>query len=167
MHTKTTYICDFCCEEDEDEDYISRHEEACNVNNNSHKEFGHLTIGELLQKAEGLPNIPVVISSGEENYYNGMGVLGAGSYRGFYNELAIHPASSISNTKKLISDLRYSLRVTHVGYRGGEYSMSEGTFVWVDFPGEANSFAVTDLVLDNDLSGLVLRLKVKKLFWIV
>lgn len=46
------------------------------------------------------------------------------SYRGFYERLAVEPASNVT-VGEMLADLRGAIGTTYEGYKGGEYEMGE------------------------------------------
>jgi len=71
---------------------------------------------------------------------------GVDSYRGYYEQLAIACEPS-RNTSPKVSDLLAVLRDAigkkFTGYKGGDYTMHEGTIMWLGNYGESGGSRVT------------------------
>lgn len=52
------------------------------------------------------------------------------SYRGYYEDLAFHPAENIS-VKEMLDAARGAMGKNYCGYKGGEFEMNEHTTVWL------------------------------------
>ena len=69
------------------------------------------------------------------------------SYRGYYNQLALGVAwltylgdrAPIKAGEALLKEARSTVGQEFTGWRGGDYTMTERTPVWIDNPGECNS----------------------------
>lgn len=67
------------------------------------------------------------------------------SYRGYYDQLAIEPDGQ-STAGILAAALSEAIGETFQGYKGGDYSMSRNTPVWLSRYGDASGYAVTGVV---------------------
>lgn len=52
------------------------------------------------------------------------------SYRGYYHEVAFEPAANVT-VGAMLADARAALGATYQGYKGGDYTMSGYTSVWL------------------------------------
>lgn len=108
------------------------------------------TIDDVIKRCEGLPDLPVVISSVTQ--YDGMSPGKMGSYRGAYDELAIKPTSGepaiLLSTFK--GEMERSIGSYYRGYKGGDHYMSGDTQVWVSEYGVSSGLAVVDVRLSDD-----------------
>jgi len=145
MKQELFLVCEVCGELNKDESYIARHEQACAeakerevAERKRREEFGQLTIGQIIKKCQGLPNLPIRISCIKNNDknlssdYSGMCPYDTDSYRGYYDELSLNPIDPNREEIDLNCFVRMmedSLGRTYYGYRGGEYYMHEDTFV--------------------------------------
>jgi len=71
-----------------------------------------------------------------------------GSYRGFYEQLALGHEESTMNgplVRGLLVQLRNAVGATFHGYKGGAYVMGPSTPLWVANPGDAGSTAIVGL----------------------
>lgn len=70
--------------------------------------------------------------------------LDIGSYRGFYDHLALdYDRDGVDVTRKqLINLLEGAINKTYTGYKGGEYTMTRETPVWVDHYSDASGTAI-------------------------
>ena len=69
---------------------------------------------------------------------------GTDSYRGYYSDLCIEPGgASYSSVGEALNLLRGAVGGTFTGYKGGEYTMSNRTIVWVDYYGSCSGIGVT------------------------
>lgn len=80
------------------------------------------------------------------------------SYRGFYDQLALgfdfnHNGSKIT-VEELIKKSKDAQYNTFEGYKGGYYTMSPDTYLWVDNYGCYNSTAIVD-VTGNDYQTVI------------
>lgn len=73
------------------------------------------------------------------------------SWRGAYNELALgfEESGDEPTVTEFTQMLKAAIGKTFTGWKGGEFTMSEHTPVWVANPGNSGSTAVIDIV-DND-----------------
>lgn len=87
------------------------------------------TIGDLIKDlGRSKRDVPVSALNGI------LGVDGACSYRGYYNHLALNPAtqSRYLSSQALLQRLRTAVNgEVFVGYKGGDYLMTKDTPVWV------------------------------------
>lgn len=106
-------------------------------------ERGQLGIGELvalLRAADANKNVWADVP--------GRGVQVSGivdSYRGYYEQLAIEPGEE-ATAGELADALSNAIGEEFQGYKGGDYTMSRNTPVWVSGYGDASGFAVTGVV---------------------
>ncbi len=103
-----------------------------------------MNVGELIASLSELPasdylridRSPVELSVSE-----------LGSYRGFYEDLAIavEPArhGKICTVGDFLALLRAAVGSTIYGYKGGEYTVRESTRVWISNYGECSGALVT------------------------
>ena len=71
---------------------------------------------------------------------------GVGSYRGFYDDLAIHVDMERSSTLTVIDFVKVleeSVGTIMTGYKGGEYPIRGSTRVWISNYGECSRARVT------------------------
>lgn len=166
MKESIVFICDVCQHFDTDKNLLQSHEEWCIskrdraiAERKAREACGQLTIGQIIQKLEALPELPIQVLCLEKdlspkfaNEYNGKNPHYTDSYRGIYEELAISVAPSPAiprkiTTKVLLAEMKDSLNRTYCGWKGGEFTMSEDTFVWVSQCGESSGLAVVDIRL--------------------
>lgn len=53
------------------------------------------------------------------------------SYRGYYSDLAFEPSADPVSVEQLLAAAREALGSTFQGYKGGDYTMSKATPVWL------------------------------------
>lgn len=58
------------------------------------------------------------------------GLANPHSYRGFYNELAFEPADPMT-VGEILDVLRSAIGETYSGYKGGQYTMTYETPIWM------------------------------------
>lgn len=95
------------------------------------------TIGSLIYQLTDVVNsghgqVPVRLADGSGRYLTGIMC----SYRGVYEDLCLiaappRPEESELNAEQVLANLKEMLGVTYVGYKGGNYVMTEETYVWV------------------------------------
>ena len=117
-----------------------------------------LTIGELLALVKeiptewGLDKSPVDISFDFGSAYP----IGLSSWRGSYDHLAINyslsgydDCTSQSANRKLkdfVLELESSVGKQYTGWKGGDYTMTTDTLLWVDNDGNCNYTGVVGIV---------------------
>ena len=84
-----------------------------------------------------------------------LGFAGAHSYRGYYEDLSFEPAENVT-VAQMLAHAESALGHTFEGYKGGEYTMSRDTCVWVSNHGKASSTRVSGVVVDDDTAYLTL-----------
>lgn len=107
-----------------------------------------LTLGEIISRCEAIPS-----SDSEPNVvydFEYLHPVSIGSWRGSYSELALDFSDDNIEMKLsvFISILKDSVGHTFTGYKGGEFTMSRHTPVWVANYGNSGNTAVIDVV-DN------------------
>lgn len=73
---------------------------------------------------------------------------GVGSYRGYYDQLAIGWTGEAERPQKvseLLAELKSAVGKTFTGYKGGEYTMDENTPVWCANYGDCHDTAITGI----------------------
>ena len=114
-------------------------------------EAKNLRLGEFISLLEKRPGNQSV-----EFDFCGFGVGGVGSYRGFYEDLALEPAEDFTDRYKdvsaLLQRLKKALGETFEGYKGGDYVMSEETILWAAKYGESGSTAIVGVTGDRYLT---------------
>jgi len=84
----------------------------------------HLTLGELIEKLEGVsPGWSVKFSSGK-------GPGDADSYRGYYSDLSFEPTDRDVTAGDLLDRAKTALNATFTGYKGGDFVMGPDTPLW-------------------------------------
>ena len=84
-----------------------------------------MNLGELIGHLEKLdPDQPVAHGFGRPH-----------SYRGYYDELAFEPVAD-TTVGAMLAEAREALGTTYQGYKGGDYTMTEHTGVWLACCGE-------------------------------
>lgn len=69
------------------------------------------------------------------------------SYRGYYDHLAFGFADTdIPKVKDVLAQCEDALGKTFEGYKGGDFTMSEDTPLWVGNYGESRSTAIVDIL---------------------
>lgn len=75
-----------------------------------------------------------------------IGPKGVDSYRGYYDQLAIDVGEdSYMTVKDLLELLEKAIGKTFTGYKGGSYTMSEDTPVWLASYGESTGSKTTGI----------------------
>ena len=103
-----------------------------------------LTLGQIIQKIEGLADKTATIQYDFEYYFP----KSIDSWRGSYDELALDIHSGGGNeltALQFIDILKEAIDNTYTGYKGGEFTMSEETPVWVANYGNSGNTAVVDV----------------------
>jgi len=96
----------------------------------------HLTLGELIKALKEFPaECPVECDEGSHP-----GSLS--SYRGYYCDLAIEPSHHLVTCAELLERCRLALGNEFEGYKGGEYTMTEKTPLWLSHYGTNSEVAI-------------------------
>lgn len=112
-----------------------------------------MTLGELiaaLDKVDGGINIAIELPTGEVVIPTDLI-----SYRGYYSDLAIdYGIPNEDSVRPVEVDefrgwLREAIGKTYTGYKGGDFTMSKITPMWVDNYGRCQNFAVSEVVYDD------------------
>jgi hypothetical protein len=100
------------------------------------------TIGQLIDAlAKRDPDQAVLFDCG------GTRPGGIFSYRGYYEDLSIGVTEKHTNVdvEQLLATLRHAIGQTFTGYKGGGYTASRDTALWVSNYGEAYSTIITGI----------------------
>ena len=125
------------------------------------KEFANsdqLSLGEIISKCEPLApdsaDSPEVIFGFEHAYPTALD-----SWRGIYSELALgFSCEGMPPTlDHFIETLKSAIGETFTGYKGGSFTMSEKTPVWVANYGNSGNTAIVDVIGDAHQVILVTR----------
>ena len=85
----------------------------------------HLSLGELIDRLKKMPeDRPVICDTGQ---HPGKFM----SYRGCYEDLAVEPTDEKITAGKLLNHAEQALGNTFEGYKGGSYTMTEDTPLWL------------------------------------
>ena len=68
------------------------------------------------------------------------------SYRGYYDNLAFEPEQEVS-VKQMLKDAEYALNNTFQGYKGGDFTMTKDTPVWLAYYGASAQDPLTSYAL--------------------
>lgn len=83
------------------------------------------------------------------------------SYRGYYEELCITPNTDVNakevTVTEFVKKLNNILGKELTGWKGGEFTMSPSTSVWVDNQGESNSQAAVDVQLADGVAVILTK----------
>lgn len=104
-----------------------------------------LKLGQIIRLLEGQPKDNDVRFD-----FAGFVPTGVGSYRGYYEDLAIefedkYPYPKVTDLLNLLKD---AVGKTFQGYKGGDYKMDENSRVWV-----ANYSLTSDTVITGIVAG--------------
>ena len=125
------------------------------------KEFANsdqLSLGEIISKCEALTpkftNPPEVIFEFEHMYPTDLK-----SWRGLYSELALgfNHDGIPPILDQFIETLKSAIGETFTGYKGGNFTMSEKTPVWVANYGDSGNTAIVDVLDDMHQVILITR----------
>jgi len=115
-----------------------------------------LKIEPIINKGENLEEPPTVVYDFTNQFPTHID-----SWRGVYAELALNHTTYDSggdtpmNIVDFLEMLKQSIGKEFTGYKGGEFTMSEDTPIWVANYGDAGSTAVIDVV-DNDYEIIII-----------
>lgn len=159
------YICDICQDTHENEKTMLIHEEYCikkKIREDAEKvrrvSTGQLTIQQIIDKCHILSehkHLHVFIRDETCAKYHNWSVLYLDSYRGYYDELAIDPCQDSNNginLGKFTQEMEESIGAIYGGWKCGEYTMYQDTFVWISEVGHSSGLIVKDLKLSDDSS---------------
>lgn len=118
-----------------------------------HHEEGGLTLGELVDALRGVQSIEhdlIVKLEWGERLVN---IEDLGSYRGYYEDIAIEPGGNaeltVEETVNMLSD---AIGRTYEGYKGGDFTMRADTAVWAAHYGDSSGIGVTGVVATERLA---------------
>lgn len=98
-------------------------------------------LGELIARLENMPGEQPIRVEFDGRLCNPGDV---DSYRGYYSDLYIdYEGAEERTTGDFLQNLREAVGETFTGYKGGDYTMSRSTPVWVDYYGGASGIGVT------------------------
>lgn len=96
----------------------------------------HQTLGDLRLALRALDrNLPITLPDGR-------GVGEVGSYRGYYEQLAIEPFGDYSTVGEFLERLDRADGEEFIGYKGGRFRMSDQTPLWVAWYGDTGEKVV-------------------------
>lgn len=110
--------------------------------------FGTMSLDELVDALDAVPgDTPVRFAFG------GLRPKGIASYRGFYDHLAIGftlDGPALDTAAALRAELRrFLIGAAYEGYKGGRYTASGSTPVWVDCWGRASGTALVRVEVER------------------
>lgn len=113
----------------------------------------HMTLGKLIEELNAHPASTLV--------RHGDGGLGeAGSYRGYYCDLAFEPTPTPGTVADLLAEATAALGNTFEGYKGGDFVMDANTPLWVSEWGASSGIAIMGLAaFDGDLHVITKRIE--------
>lgn len=128
-------------------------------------EYRQITLGELIRQIEGMPLTWKFDEEDEPKRimfdFAGMVPRGVHSYRGFYSELAITAGTveyydDLPTAEEFLKELKGVLKWPLPGWKGGEFTMTDDTPVWVTDSVSGTSRTVVTGVRDLDHEGIVI-----------
>lgn len=174
IETITNYICEVCGETDENLESMEHHEKLCLKEQQIHLDFGHLRLGQIIQKCSDLLKahselLVTIVQSAKDGQEIDLGLAGMeGCYRAFYKDLAIEPVTDSSDKKWekwnfTLNDfhrrMNRATRLSYSGWKGGEFWMNTNTWVWVSEAGACDQLAVVDIRLAQDQKSIQVVVK--------
>lgn len=112
--------------------------------------FGPLSLGELIDQLDKFRFEDLLIRDEESRAFP----VAFRSYRGFYEHVAIHCKENTPIKVSQFRDMaRLALGVTYSGYKGGSYTATRDTPVWVSQWGETSGRGVVAVHLEEDADG--------------
>ena len=120
----------------------------------------HVTLGEMLQALGHLGDGQVVAITPDGREH---GMCDPHSYRGYYSDLALTPTDTPTGSGELWVQLMAVLDNELTGYKGGEFTMTENTPLWLAAYGDDSSEALVRWELDQE-NGL-LKFYTKNVSW--
>ncbi len=117
------------------------------VNEEWKTEASNLCLGDLIKLLETRP-----VGQGVGFDFCGMGIDGIGSYRGFYEDLALEPCEAgtgFRSVEQLLNRLRDAIGESFPGYKGGDFVMSVNSILWAAKSGETGSTAIVSVTGDD------------------
>lgn len=120
-----------------------------------------MTLGKAIDALSKMPgDLPVVIAS-DFPHYSGMAPGRLISYRGYYSDLAIAPRDEDNGgvtVANFLADLRAANGKTFTGYKGGDFTMDDGTVLWVSSYGTSSALAVMSFTRVDDAVAIVTKI---------
>jgi len=84
----------------------------------------------------GLQELIDALAAADQEHVAPLGFGKPMSYRGSYDQLAFEPAENVTVASMLVH-AKSALGTTFGGYKGGEYTMHEDTYCYIDHYGES------------------------------
>lgn len=94
------------------------------------------TLGELIDALEAVDGAQAVP----------LGFGNPHSYRGYYEQLAFEPVAN-TTVADMLAAAQEAVGTTYEGWKGGDFTMSESTDVWLSLRGEAFSETIGRVML--------------------
>jgi hypothetical protein len=113
----------------------------------------HVTLGEMIDALRASHPSKQVVCSDDTTQAPG----NAGSYRGYYEDLAFSPVSAPVTVRQFLSECESALGSIFDGYKGGEFTMHHRTPLWVSEYGNNSGRAVVSTVDEPDAFVLVIK----------
>lgn len=110
----------------------------------------HITLGQLIKLLEAAN--PDAVVQFDDGSYPDKGM----SYRGYYSDLAFDSCREPKTVRAFLEECRSLLGSVQEGYKGGDYTMTEGTPLWCAEYGCCGK-AVVSYVASDDRIVLVLK----------
>lgn len=121
--------------------------------------FGTATLGSVIDALKAAnPGAQVLFD------FCGTSPTTVASYRGWYDHLALGWSDSFDgdwpNVADLLADLEAALSTRFIAYKGGEYTMTPNTPLWVDRWGDATGTGIVGIETLGDATIIIKTSKV-------
>jgi hypothetical protein len=83
-----------------------------------------------------LEELITALEAADQTHIAPLGFGAPGSYRGDYSELAFEPASNVT-VASMLAHAKSALGATFTGYKGGEFTMNEYTYCYINERGHS------------------------------
>jgi hypothetical protein len=121
-----------------------------NDKNTTFHESGGLTLGELIGYLRSLDHDLTVKIEWNDRLVN---IEDLGSYRGYYDDIAIEPGGLAELTAQETANMLHdAIGRVYEGYKGGDFRMDTDTPVWVSHYGDTSGIGVTGVVATERLA---------------
>ncbi len=112
----------------------------------------HVTLGQLIEKLREIDKDTRIVVD-----VNGFTVESVHSYRGYYEDLGLRMANIVRRASTLLPLFENAVGETFEGWKGGDFTMHEGTPLWVSESWGDEGRAVIGLKHEDDKLLLEMR----------
>ena len=112
-----------------------------------YRELYHVTLGEMIDFLTDTDiNAPVLLNPAESGLDFGYNSIGyPHSFKGIHSDMAFEPSAEKMFRNNLLRICQGAVNSSYAGYKGGEFTMTRKTPLWVSEYGEDSGIAIVQL----------------------